>query len=108
MNTQFVGVGICLAVALAIQSVGPVDASLAVYVVGGADCNASDTQTWDCVEINGRVTPCSNVIIGADDVQVCLDTHVESQVICTQNNCENVTKDRKSGSTCTTQGCGGS
>jgi len=107
MNIHLIGVAICSALAFAIQSLGPGDASLALYVVGGTDCNHSDSISFDCEEINGRTNPCTNAPIGAPNVQSCKDILVESKVICTQNNCRNVTRDRKNGlAACTKVGCG--
>jgi hypothetical protein len=106
MNTHLAGVVFCLVLAFAIASLGPADASLAIYAVGGLEnCNHSDLVQFDCVEINGRVDPCNNIAIGAANVQACKDEIVESTTICTQNNCQNVTKDKKKSDDCTTQGC---
>jgi len=105
MNAHIIGVASCAALAFAIQSLGPRDESLAAHVVGGVNCNHSDYVTFDCVEINGRTVACRNVQVGAEDVQSCLDILVESQTICTQNNCENVTKDKRLPDDCTKVNC---
>lgn len=109
MNAHVSAVLACAALAFALESVGPVDAQLTRYVVGGADCNHSDHVEFDCVEINGRTEDCNNPMVGADTVQQCKDEIVESRVVCTETNCQNETKLRfhpVNGTVCTRQGCG--
>jgi hypothetical protein len=105
MNSRLAGLVFCSALAFTIRSIGPADASLAVYVFGGEDCNHSDTVMHDCVEINGRTTSCGLVAIGADSVQACRDMLVDSTTICTDNNCQNETKDKKKPPGCNKVGC---
>lgn len=108
MNKHFAGIFLSAALALAAGAIGPADADVAPYVVGGADCNHSDIVTHDCVEINGRPTPCVNVSIGAAVIQTCLDELTTSATVCTQNNCQNATKDKENKplSGCTKKNCG--
>jgi hypothetical protein len=109
MNTQFASVVSFLGLALALSLWGPADGQLALYVVGGVDCNHSDYVTHDCKETSDAPLgyKCDNEYVGASTVQACKDELVKKdQTVCTDNNCTNVTKDLHQNNQCTKVGCG--
>jgi hypothetical protein len=114
MNSHVASVVLCTGLAFSLGSLGPADVSLARYILefaGGTNCNASDSVTHDCVELQGHSGNCANVEVGADTVQTCKDEYTISTTVCTENLCENVTKDKLAtdnlpSDACTKQGCG--
>jgi hypothetical protein len=108
MNAQCATVVCFLSLALALSLMGPTDGQMALYAVGGAECNHSSSSliTYDCEEINGRTDSCGNTQIVTDPVPTCKDIFVEPTTVCTENNCQQVTKNAQRNSSCTKVGCG--
>ena len=64
-------------------------------VVGGVNCNASDTTVYNCMKVPGApyLTACGNVaVLDLNLNQQWRDEHGTSTVVCTANQCVNVTK----------------
>jgi len=64
-------------------------------VVGGVNCNASDTKVYKCMVYPGAPvgTACGSVIVLDTNLnQQWRDEHGTSKVVCTANQCVNETK----------------
>ena len=93
MRFQFGGGVLAVFIALALQVDGVADFHLAPVVVGGLDgCTHSDTQEFDCVEINNNPLDCGKKDIVNPTIQICKDVKSTSTVICTGQNCQNTTQ----------------
>jgi len=102
-------IGACATLALLLQVTGPSDDAFPsrILAVGGADCNSSDHITFDCVELAGKIGACSNTTVASANQQTCMDEVTSSKTICTENLCQNETKDQGSSGTCKKINCGG-
>ena len=91
MRFQFGIVVAAAFVALALQVHGVADFHLAPLVVGGADCEYSDSEDYECTNLDGNITASCGTpkVVATTNQLACKDVWGETAVRCTANNCKN-------------------